>query len=557
VNTRTKITHTWQIWLAAVIFGVLLPLLGLQATAQAADASTVGVEQNGNGNGGGNDAQGIYGIATEIPAGLVGTWTISGTQYVATGTTEFDTLNGDFVAPVCVKVHLVDGSTTEARQIETQPSADCSPASNGGDGNGGDENDREIRGIVEVTPTTGGTPNLSTLIGVWTISGKPYTTTAQTEFKQEYGPLGVGACVKVHLKADGATVREMETARDVHCSGAEDHGEHHGQAHGELFAAIVSFPADPFVGDWVIGNITVTADITTEFKQANGAFAVGTLVKVEFIVNADSSFLATEIKTAVSPDGGDHHDDEGDHDNEGHHDYMDDAKAFGIINAVTSTVPSVWQIGGISYTVTISTELDAERGPFVVGQNVKVEYTVDADGNRTAKEIKSMPAGAGGSENGHSKLVGFVETAPPSGFVGEWRIGGVSFTADLTSTIEEEHGLLVEGAFVEVEYSITNNVRLISKLETCVPPGAGDDDHAGKVEQMDDNSMAAAAGANSTWRVGGRNFTVTPATTVSSGVTKNSLAVVNSYTAADGSQVATRINSVTLNSLLFLPTARK
>ena len=103
-----------------------------------------------------------------------------------------------------------------------------------------------------------------------------------------------------------------------------------------------------------------------------------------------------------------------------------------------------------------------------------------------------------------------------------------------------------------------NNTRLIRELETHVPPGAGDDNHIGKVEKMGDDDFAAAAvSANNVWQIGGRQYTVTPATQIASRLSTSSLAYVNSYTAADGTQVATRISSVTLSHVLFLPTAIK
>ena len=67
-----------------------------------------------------------------------------------------------------------------------------------------------------------------------------------------------------------------------------------------------------------------------------------------------------------------------------------------------------------------------------------------------------------------------------------------------------------------------------------------------------DDSLAAAA-ANATWTIGGVNYVVTDATSVSSALAVGSSALVNSYMAADGSQVATRIGSLTLTRGLYLP----
>lgn len=94
-------------------------------------------------------------------------------------------------------------------------------------------------------------------------------------------------------------------------------------------------------------------------------------------------------------------------------------------------------------------------------------------------------------------------------------------------------------------------------METEVPPGAGDDDTIGKIESMDDNPTAAAVSANATWVVDGKSFVVTPSTRVSGALSTTDTVWVNSYAAADGSQVATRIVGVTLDNSLFLPVMRR
>jgi len=248
------------------------------------------------------------------------------------------------------------------------------------------------------------------------------------------------------------------------------------------------------------------------------------------------------------------------------------AWAFGIIDTITSTVPSIWEISGISYIVTVDTELQARRGPFVVGQSVKIEYSVDAYGNRTASEIKSIRARAYANSYEYSKLVGFVKSLPASGgLVGKWTIGGIRFTADSSSTVDEKYGPLSENAYVEVRYSIQNNMRLIRRIETRMPPGAGLVDYAGPIEQMDDDNTTESEDSDRVWRIGGRTFKVTPATKIRWDIMLNNPAVVNSYTDADGSQVATRISDfmfynhrasggsgdLTLSSRLFLPLAIK
>jgi hypothetical protein len=185
---------------------------------------------------------------------------------------------------------------------------------------------------------------------------------------------------------------------------------------------------------------------------------------------------------------------------------------------------------------------------------------VDEFGNRVARQIKSMPPAAGGNPERLFKLVGFVTDMPDAadGFIGEWTVGNVVLVADENSKFEEDDGvLLAVDAFVEVKYRKDGATRRIVAMETRVMPGGGDHNHIGKVEHMDDDLAAAStAAATATWRIGGSDFVVTDATMVGN-VAAGDMVLVNSYTDAGGAQVATRISDVTLDNLLFLPTASR
>ena len=113
-------------------------------------------------------------------------------------------------------------------------------------------------------------------------------------------------------------------------------------------------------------------------------------------------------------------------------------------------------------------------------------------------------------------------------------------------------------SYVEATYKLDGDQRILLKLEVEVPPGAGDDDSVGRVDDMgDDNPTAAAVGATANvWRIGGKNFIVTPATQIfdtASALTLGSTAVVNSYKDASGANVATRIQPVSLTYSIMLP----
>jgi hypothetical protein len=525
MHTQNGLRRVGRSALVALLLSVGLALLGLSAVAQAGD-------------GDGNDDFRVYGWVEAMPAGgLVGDWVIGGTTYVTTGATEFEQENGPFAVGVCVKANLAAADSTTVVKLQTEPAGDCD-----GQGGGDGEDGAEVRGFVEQMPANG-------LIGTWVISGTAYTTDAGTEFKQEYGPFAVGVCVKLHLaQGSSSLVRELETERDLHCvNGDDDHSGEGDDSHhdGEFFGAVQAVPPGfPAVmtGAWRVGNVDLLADGATEFKQENGPLGLDAYVKIEFVIAADGSFRATEIKTAIlngDDDGGNGDD----------HSPVDDGKAFGLIDSLPGQgLIGAWVIGGIPYSVTEQTVLDDE-GVFAVGVRVKVEFRLDAQGQRIAKEIEITAADGDVGDPGHSKLVGFVEQMPANSFLGDWTIGGVTFVADSQTRFEEEHGLLVVGALVEAEYSTVNGVRLLHEVETRVPPGAGDDNAIGAVEQAGMMRNADAA----VWRIGGQSYTVTPATQVNSSIGVASTVIVNSFVDRSGARVATRISSFAEAGRVYLP----
>jgi hypothetical protein len=308
------------------------------------------------------------------------------------------------------------------------------------------------------------------------------------------------------------------------------------------------------IGQWRIGGMVIEADNNTEFEQEDGIFAVGALVKVHFSEN-NGVKRAREIETVFQVD-----DDGSDDDGNGSRDGAD-GHAFGQIVSFPANLIGQWNVSGVIYTATQQTEFDDE-GQFAVSARVKVEYFVNASGLRIAEEIELTDDRGEVDDDEHFKLVGYVQVKPASGFVGPWRIGGADFTANTSSVFEEDDGLLAIGAYVEVEYSIVNNDRLIVKLETKTPPGGGDRNAVGVIEDMgDDNPSAAAQNAsNSVWRIGGADYVVGAATDLNDAAGKlapGATAWVNSYTAANGQQIATRVQGITLNNVVYLPVTRR
>ena len=494
------------------------------------------------------------GIINSLPSsGLIGNWTISGIAYEVTRATRLRQDGAPFVVGACVKVEYRTGTTTRlALRIETKRGRECGgqptpvstvpPVTTPDPSRTPDANDhsREIFGRVESLPDG--------LIGTWTIRGQQYTATAETEFDEDHGDFTVGVCIKAHLDRDGVTITEIETSHGFRCGGNDDSGTN---ARGELYGLIQSFPIT-LTGDWNIGGITVAADSNTEFNQRNGAFVVGMMVKVKFQVQDDGSFYANEIESKFANV---HHDDE--HDDHGNDDSHTgrDGHAFGLIKSVPAGQLGIWNISGISYTVNATTTLVPETGDFAVGQRVRVKYYTTSTQERIARQIKLSNEDDGADNDSHATLFGYVEQMPPSGFVGEWIVGGTVFTATGTTKFNEEDGLLGLGAYVKMEYFVLAGVNIVHEIEVAVPPGAGDTNTIGVI---DDNggALQAASVQATTWVIDGVSYTVSPATDLNDlqgALAAGQTVLVNSYAATDGSQVATQIRSITLATKFFLP----
>jgi len=388
------------------------------------------------------------------------------------------------------------------------------------------------------------------LIGDWVVDGVTYRATAGSEFKQEDGAFAVGACVKVHAltTTTPATLREVETERAYHCDGQSGAG-----AEAEAYGVIQSFPAN-LIGEWNVGGLIYVADAATEFKQEGGPFAVGTTVKVHFSTDAAGANRAREIETKYANDGGGSDDDgNGSHEGaEGH--------AYGIADSVPDGLVGAWSIGGVAYTATAGTKFEQSDGPLANGARVKVEYYLGAGGERIAKKIESTSDDGGASSPANTKVFGFVNQMPAGGLVGTWVIDNVTYEAGAGTKFNESDGVLGVGAYVAVEYSVQNGQKVVHEIEAHVPPGAGPQTQFGTIDDKGGARLAAAGVQASTWVIGGVRYNVVPATNYNDflgTLDVGSTAVVNSYTAADGSLVATQIRGVALTKSLFIPAVRR
>ncbi|MFN8491553.1 MAG: DUF5666 domain-containing protein [Caldilineaceae bacterium] len=506
------------------------------------------------------------GRITAMPTGsLIGAWTIGGVNFVSTDATDIRQDKGALAVGGCAEVEYVGAAQPfTATKIASKAASDCSggtetstpgPTTTGTpNATPAPGNEQESTGLVASMPANG-------FVGTWVVNGTSYSTTSSTEFKQRNGPLMVGACVKVHYTSSGAAlaVREIETAALSDCNGtsATPSATPNGTATvtpgtvGELYGVLQSFPAG-LIGNWNIGGMTFVASASTQFKQERGAFAVGVTVKVHFSVDGSGVNQASEIETKVANERG--NDDNGNGSVEGA-----EGHAFATIDSFPAGLTGDWSIGGIAYQATASTVFAQNDGAFAVGAKVKVEYFLNSSGARVARQIETTSDTGDATIPTHFKLFGFVKAMPVNGRIGQWTVDNSAFVTDANTQFKENNGLLGVGAYVAVEYSQQGGQNLVHEIETHIPPGAGANFLLGTLDDKG-GALQAAARQAITWKIGGVNYTVSAATAlnaVQGGLDVGKTVLVNSYTAADGSQVATQISGITITSRVYLPLTRR
>jgi hypothetical protein len=306
--------------------------------------------------------------------------------------------------------------------------------------------------------------------------------------------------------------------------------------------------------------MTFTVSSTTEIITRGFAITPGLIVKVMFTTDISGTNFANKIEVkfghnnpcknhnmlsvTTSHNGGDK--DEG----KRFFGYCpgSEGRAVGLITSrpPLGTLLGDWMVDGVLYVVTPQTRFQGD-GEFNVLDRVKVEFVRLSDNSLVATKIKKANDNGGGGGSDLSLFIGTVTTKPLA-FVGDWWIEDEPFVATLQTKFVERGALLGEGAYVLVEYKITDNVRLIRRIVAFVPPGAGDDNTIGQLQSVGGPIIAGAASVlqnDEVWTVDGVDFIVSEATQlVDSGgeLVPGAVVHVNSYT-DNGQRHATMIRT--------------
>jgi hypothetical protein len=200
-----------------------------------------------------------------------------------------------------------------------------------------------------------------------------------------------------------------------------------------------------------------------------------------------------------------------------------EVKLTGTIQSLPSSgLTGNWVVSGTTVRVTNATRIEQEDGRAVVGAIVKVEGRRLSDGSIDATEIevKTNSGGGGDDDNGggnddndrgEAEFKGTIESFP-SGFVGDWRIGGRTIHVTTATRIEAEIGPVAVGAFVEVKGTMRADGTIdATKIEIKSNVGGGDgrDEIKGTIESLPNTTNFIGD-----WRVSGRTVRVTATTII-------------------------------------------
>jgi hypothetical protein len=320
----------------------------------------------------------IKGAVQAMPAGggYVGAWKIAGRNVQSTAATEIDREEGPLVvgATVEVKGTAGPGDVVLATKIEVQVDAGTPPPPGAGTpppGGGIDDDmaDGDLQGAIDALPPGG------TFIGTWKVAGKNVIVLTTTRLDQEHGGFIVGAIVEVNGTPgpDGLIASKVETKSSKQ-PGAEPEDDGL-EINGKIDALPPGAPA-VLIGTWKVAGRDVVVTAATRLDTEHGPFVVGGAVQVEGFPLDGGGVQATQIESKAGNGA--------------------DVPALEFTGKIEALPPvgmvGVWKIGGKNVTVTATTKLDAEDGPFVVGADVKVDGWPQVDGAIEAHEIETLAA---------------------------------------------------------------------------------------------------------------------------------------------------------------------
>lgn len=197
---------------------------------------------------------------------------------------------------------------------------------------------------------------------------------------------------------------------------------------------------------------------------------------------------------------------------------------FHVTGAITSIAAGAYVIGGQTFKTNAATMLDTG---LVVGVTATVEFTLQADGSKLAKEIETKAQGAEAGED--FKFTGALQSKGATA----WTIGGKTFLVNAATVLDQ--GLAV-GVTATVEFIVQADGNYLAKqIETPAPDDQADNNFhfAGPIQSV-------SAGV---YVIGGQIFYTNASTILDTGLVVGAPARVEFLLQPGGIKLATDIQT--------------
>ena len=194
----------------------------------------------------------------------------------------------------------------------------------------------------------------------------------------------------------------------------------------------------------------------------------------------------------------------------------DEFEIKGAIGSLPSTAGFLgdWTVSGRTVHVTSSTLIDQEHGSVAIGALVEVKGSLRSDGSVDARKIEVESTIEGPGDDPEGEVKGPITALPDTaGFVGDWTVAGRTVHVSSSTLIDQEHGAVELGAFVEVN-GVARADGSIDAARIEVQSGAGPDPEDEIKFKGTIQSFPSTPGFVGDWMIGGKTIHVTASTKI-------------------------------------------
>ena len=206
--------------------------------------------------------------------------------------------------------------------------------------------------------------------------------------------------------------------------------EHAGEGEGEVEfrGPVVALPGDPGLnGAWVVGDLTVTVNLTTTVLPTRTAAVLGAIAEVKAQRQLDGSLLAQTIKI------------------ESEHEFENEVEFKGTISDLTGSGPYTMTVANHTVKTDALTQINIT---LTNGALVEVRGQLQPDGSVLANSIRVEDQ----TEPIEVEFTARITGTLPAGLMGTWTFdNGQTVMVTASTLIDQSHGAVEVGARVEVK----------------------------------------------------------------------------------------------------------